>query len=87
MTSGSRPKHYLVGLNGGNLLVEFNVVADLLVPLLQGSLGDGLGHLRHLDASLGIGAYSGHKNGQRKLGLKRPVDGLAQDARSREKAP
>ncbi len=60
-------KHYLVGLNGSDLLVELDVIANLLVPLLQGALGDRLSHLRNLDNGVGIRADLGHEDGQRKL--------------------
>ena len=40
---------YLVGLNSGNFLVGLDCVANLLLPSLERTFRDGLGHLRHLD--------------------------------------
>ena len=39
----------LVGLDGGDLLVLLDAVADLFAELLEGTLRDGLGHFRDLD--------------------------------------
>jgi hypothetical protein len=39
----------LVGLDGGDLFVLLDVVADLFAELLEGALRDGLGHFRNLD--------------------------------------
>lgn len=58
---------YLVGLDGSNLLILLNVVADLLAPLFQGALGNGLGHLRNLYNGLGICTHLRHENGQGKV--------------------
>lgn len=43
---------HLVGFDGCDLLVCLDKVALLLEPLLEGSLGDGLGHARDLDELL-----------------------------------
>jgi len=51
---------YLVGLDGGDLLIEFNIVTNLLAPLLQSALSDGLSHLRHFDNGIGVGADMVH---------------------------
>ena len=45
---------HLVGLDGRDLLVLLDIVANLLAPLLQGALADGLGHLRDLDDLVGV---------------------------------
>lgn len=47
---------YLISLNCSNLLILLNVIANLLRPLLQGALGNRLGHLWHLDDFVCIGA-------------------------------
>lgn len=39
---------HLVSLDGGNFLVLRNAVSNLLQPCLEGTLGDGLGHLGDL---------------------------------------
>ncbi len=51
----------LVGRDFEDGLVALNGVADLLEPLGDGALGDGLAHLRHHD--LGAGACSGATGG------------------------
>lgn len=40
---------YLVGLNGSNLFVCLYIVANFLIPSLEGTLADRLCHLRNLD--------------------------------------
>ena len=45
---------HLVSLDSGNLLVCVNKFAGLLKPRLEGTLRDGLGHLRDLD---GLDSY------------------------------
>lgn len=47
---------YLVCLDRRNLLVLGDMVANLLAPLLQGALANGLGHLGDLDDLIGIAA-------------------------------
>lgn len=42
-------KAYLIGLNGGNLLVLLDIVANGFGELLESALGYGLSHGRHLD--------------------------------------
>jgi hypothetical protein len=65
----------LVSLNRGNLLILLDVVADLLVPLLQGALGDRLGHLRNFDDEVGVGSHMVHQGRQRNAahGLQGPA--------------
>lgn len=56
---------YLVGLDSSNLLVGVDKVADLLVPLFQGTLSDRLGHLGNLDD-----LFAAHGRGEVPLGRK-----------------
>lgn len=55
---------YLVRLNRGNLLVGLDVLANTLGELLQGTLGNGLGHLGDLDHLVGIGPGGLHHGRQ-----------------------
>ena len=45
---------HLVGLDGCNLLILLYVVTNLLRPLLQCTLRNGLGHFGYLDNLVGI---------------------------------
>lgn len=55
--TGLRKRYtHLVGLDGRDLLVLLDIVANLLAPLLQGTLADGLGHLGDFDDLVGVGA-------------------------------
>lgn len=63
-------KTHLVGLDSSNLLIGLDKVANLLVPLLQGTLGDGLSHLGNLDDLLAArGRREAPTNETAKVGL------------------